>query len=68
MPYGWARLVHVTINHEGRRYEARREAIDSACDMLNQFFRWLNSCSKIAILKQSAHLRNHNLHFKPKKR
>ncbi|MEM7332349.1 MAG: metalloregulator ArsR/SmtB family transcription factor [Chloroflexota bacterium] len=32
-----ARLVHVTINHEGRRYEARREAIDSACSMLNQF-------------------------------
>lgn len=32
-----ARLVHVTLNHEGRRYEARREAIDAAFKMLDHF-------------------------------
>lgn len=32
-----ARLVHVTLSHQGRRYEARREAIDAACQMLGDF-------------------------------
>lgn len=32
-----ARLVNVTLSYDGRKYEARREAIDSACGMLNQF-------------------------------
>jgi len=32
-----ARLVHVTFSHKGRRYEARREAINAACDMLIEF-------------------------------
>lgn len=32
-----ARLVHVTLSHQGRRYEARREAINSVCDMMDQF-------------------------------
>lgn len=32
-----ARLVHVTLSHDGRKYEARREAIDGTCGMLNQF-------------------------------
>lgn len=32
-----ARLVQVTLSYEGRRYEARREAIKTACDMLENF-------------------------------
>jgi len=32
-----ARLVHVTLSHQGRRYEARREAIDDACSLLSTF-------------------------------
>lgn len=32
-----ARLVHVTLSHDGRKYEARREAIDATCGLLNQF-------------------------------
>ena len=32
-----ARLVHVTLSHQGRRYEARREAIDDACGLLGTF-------------------------------
>ncbi|KAA3661012.1 MAG: ArsR family transcriptional regulator [Chloroflexi bacterium] len=32
-----ARLVHVTLSHHGRRYEARREAIDDACGLLGEF-------------------------------
>lgn len=32
-----ARLVHVTLSHQGRRYEARREAIDATCSLLDQF-------------------------------
>lgn len=32
-----ARLVHVTLSHQGRRYEARQEAIDAACGLLNDF-------------------------------
>ncbi len=32
-----ARLVHVTLSYEGRRYEARREAVELACNMLYDF-------------------------------
>jgi len=32
-----ARLVYVTLSHQGRRYEARREAIDDACRLLGEF-------------------------------
>ena len=32
-----ARLVHVTLSHQGRRYQARREAIDNACNLLAEF-------------------------------
>jgi len=32
-----ARLVHVTLSHQGRRYEARQEAIDATCDLLEKF-------------------------------
>lgn len=32
-----ARLVHVILSHQGRRYEARREAIEIACNMLEDF-------------------------------
>ncbi|MCP5097181.1 MAG: winged helix-turn-helix transcriptional regulator [Chloroflexi bacterium] len=32
-----ARLVHVTLSYQGRRYEARREAIDAACELLGEF-------------------------------
>lgn len=32
-----ARLVHVTLSHQGRRYDARREAIDDACRLLETF-------------------------------
>lgn len=32
-----ARLVHLVLSEEGRRYQARREAIDQACVMLNTF-------------------------------
>ncbi len=32
-----ARLVHVTLSHQGRRYEARQEAVDGACAMLKAF-------------------------------
>lgn len=32
-----ARLVHVTLSYQGRRYEARREAVNAACAMLNRF-------------------------------
>jgi DNA-binding transcriptional ArsR family regulator len=32
-----ARLVHVTISYQGRRYEARREAIDAMCLLLTKF-------------------------------
>jgi DNA-binding transcriptional ArsR family regulator len=32
-----ARLVHVTLSHQGRRYEARQEAIDAVCGLLNDF-------------------------------
>jgi DNA-binding transcriptional ArsR family regulator len=32
-----ARLVHVTLSHQGRRYEARREALDATCALLKQF-------------------------------
>ena len=32
-----ARLVHVTLSHQGRRYEARQEAIDATCDLLDKF-------------------------------
>lgn len=32
-----ARLVHLVLSEEGRRYQARREAIDQACHMLNTF-------------------------------
>ncbi|MCP4357829.1 MAG: winged helix-turn-helix transcriptional regulator [Chloroflexi bacterium] len=33
-----ARLVHVTLSHQGRRYEARREAIEATCTALEKFF------------------------------
>lgn len=32
-----ARLVHVTLSYQGRRYEARREAIESTCAQLEKF-------------------------------
>ncbi len=32
-----ARLVHMTLSYQGRRYEARREQIDATCDMLKTF-------------------------------
>lgn len=32
-----ARLVHVTLSYQGRRYEARREAINSTCAQLEKF-------------------------------
>ncbi len=32
-----ARLVHVTLSQQGRRYAARQEAIDATCDLLHQF-------------------------------
>ncbi len=32
-----ARLVHVTLSYQGRRYEARREAIALTCEQLNLF-------------------------------
>lgn len=32
-----ARLVHVTLSYQGRRYEARREAIESTCAQLEMF-------------------------------
>ena len=32
-----ARLVHVTLSKQGRRYEARREAIDATCALLDGF-------------------------------
>lgn len=32
-----ARLVHVTLSYQGRRYEARQEAIDATCDLLGRF-------------------------------
>jgi len=32
-----ARLVQVTLSYEGRRYEARREAVQMACQMLREF-------------------------------
>ena len=32
-----ARLVHVTLSMQGRRYEARREAIDDTCNLLGTF-------------------------------
>ena len=32
-----ARLVHVTLSYQGRRYEARREAIEATCAQLNAF-------------------------------
>ncbi len=34
-----ARLVHVTLSPQGRRYAARQEAIDASCDLLHQFLR-----------------------------
>ena len=32
-----ARLVHITLEDEGRRYQARRRAIDEACRMLPEY-------------------------------
>lgn len=32
-----ARLVHITLEDEGRRYQARRRAIDEACRMLAEY-------------------------------
>jgi DNA-binding transcriptional ArsR family regulator len=32
-----ARLVHLTLEDEGRRYQARRRAIDDACQMLEEY-------------------------------
>ena len=32
-----ARLVQVTLSHEGRRYSARKEAIEDSCTMLENF-------------------------------
>ena len=32
-----ARLVHVTLSYQGRRYEARQTAVDTACEMLEEF-------------------------------
>jgi len=32
-----ARLVHVTLSQQGRRYAARQEAIDATCDLLSHF-------------------------------
>lgn len=32
-----ARLVIVTLEHEGKRYTIRPEAMESMCDLLNQF-------------------------------
>lgn len=32
-----ARLVHVTLSPQGRRYAARQEAIDATCDLLHRF-------------------------------
>lgn len=32
-----ARLVHVTLSYQGRRYEARREQIDLTCSLLDRF-------------------------------
>jgi DNA-binding transcriptional ArsR family regulator len=32
-----ARLVHLTLENEGRRYQARRRAIDEACSMLEEY-------------------------------
>lgn len=32
-----ARLVHLTLEDEGRRYQARRRAIDDACRMLGEY-------------------------------
>lgn len=32
-----ARLVHLTIGHEGRRYAARREAVSAAFDLLGNY-------------------------------
>jgi DNA-binding transcriptional ArsR family regulator len=32
-----ARLVHLTLEDEGRRYQARRRAIDEACQMLGDY-------------------------------
>ncbi|MCL4265236.1 MAG: winged helix-turn-helix domain-containing protein [Anaerolineae bacterium] len=32
-----ARLVHVTLSQQGRRYAARQEAIGATCDLLHQF-------------------------------
>jgi DNA-binding transcriptional ArsR family regulator len=32
-----ARLVHLTIGHEGRRYEARREAVTTAFHLLDSY-------------------------------
>jgi DNA-binding transcriptional ArsR family regulator len=32
-----ARLVHLTLEDEGRRYQARRRAIDNACRMLEEY-------------------------------
>ncbi len=34
-----ARLVHVTLSHHGRRYEARQEAVDGACAALRAFLK-----------------------------
>lgn len=32
-----ARLVHLTLEHEGKRYQARREAVSEACTMLEAY-------------------------------
>lgn len=32
-----ARLVHVTLSYQGRRYEARQEAIETTCGLLDNF-------------------------------
>lgn len=32
-----ARLVHLTLSYKGNRYEARREAIDATCALLDSF-------------------------------
>jgi DNA-binding transcriptional ArsR family regulator len=32
-----ARLVHVTLSYQGRRYEARQTAVHTACEMLEEF-------------------------------
>ena len=41
-----ARLVHVSLSHQGRRYEARREAIETAYELLRQFLNGRNISPK----------------------